>query len=500
MSLQDLQMWPVFSLLDPKFVSTIRLAAVYGQEALMVTKDEQVYILSPSQCNFLQKEKGKVYSWGNYRSESTIVDTQTMSPTIIKYDAEDECIIDIACGYSHSLALTNCGQVYAWGENSSGQVGGKISGPQYQPKKVSINNEVICISCTALSSVTVTDNGEVYSWGCNHSGQLGIGNIANQVNYPCKVESLTGVIIKKVVCGYAHTLALSDKGALYVWGANEFGQLGLGNKKENSYTPVQLKVPEMGKVLDVAASHYNHISVAMTQDNKVFIWGQCLNQSVRTPVLASQTCLDPVFALYATPRVMYRPLILHIEDRDENEDEGASLIDHLREAFDDSTTSDLVIQVDGKPIHVHKAILKIRSQYFRTLFEKHDTENDQSVIEHYQFSYNAYKAFLKYLYTAKIDESFEVVLELLHLANTYSESQLQNYCTQILKDLITVENVAPIYSAAFKSEAKELKERCFKFALKHITAVMQTPNFAKLDESVHKDFITKATEAGSFKT
>lgn len=41
----------------------------------------------------------------------------------------------------------------------------------------------------------------------------------------------------KVVCGYAHTLALTDEGKLYVWGGNSYGQLGIGNKT-NACNPV----------------------------------------------------------------------------------------------------------------------------------------------------------------------------------------------------------------------------------------------------------------------
>ena len=51
----------------------------------------------------------------------------------------------------------------------------------------------------------------------------------NQPN-PSRVGSLTNVIITQVVCGYAHTLALSDEGIMYSWGANSYGQLGTGNK------------------------------------------------------------------------------------------------------------------------------------------------------------------------------------------------------------------------------------------------------------------------------
>lgn len=40
-----------------------------------------------------------------------------------------------------------------------------------------------------------------------------------------------------MVCGYAHTLALTDEGKLYVWGGNSYGQLGIGNKT-NACNPV----------------------------------------------------------------------------------------------------------------------------------------------------------------------------------------------------------------------------------------------------------------------
>lgn len=48
------------------------------------------------------------------------------------------------------------------------------------------------------------------------------------------------IFSEKIVCGYAHTLALSDEGSLYVWGGNAFGQLGLGNKA-NACNPMKVK-------------------------------------------------------------------------------------------------------------------------------------------------------------------------------------------------------------------------------------------------------------------
>lgn len=43
----------------------------------------------------------------------------------------------------------------------------------------------------------------------------------------------------QIACGYAHTLALTDEGLLYAWGANTYGQLGTGNKS-NQLSPLQI--------------------------------------------------------------------------------------------------------------------------------------------------------------------------------------------------------------------------------------------------------------------
>ena len=78
------------------------------------------------------------------------------------------------------------------------------------------------------------------------------------------------------VCGYAHTLAVTDEGALYAWGANSYGQLGTGNKvkcsavfpvQANSCTPTKVG-EDLGRIVEISATHYNHISAALTQDSR----------------------------------------------------------------------------------------------------------------------------------------------------------------------------------------------------------------------------------------
>ena len=53
-------------------------------------------------------------------------------------------------------------------------------------------------------------------------------------------------------------------------------------------------------------------------------------------------------------------------------------------------------------------------------------------------------------------------------------------------------NFSPFFS-------QELEDFCFKFAVNHMTAVVQTDAFHNLDEVYLKEFLNKAAQWGAFK-
>ena len=120
------------------------------------------------------------------------------------------------------------------------------------------------------------------------------------------MSTLSGVVIVKVVCGYAHTLALTDEGLLYAWGANSYGQLGVGNKS-NCSTPMRA-AEEIGRITEVAATHYSHISAAVSHVTSCcYMWGQCHGQSVIKPMETPFQNLHQVFNSFSTPAVTPHP-------------------------------------------------------------------------------------------------------------------------------------------------------------------------------------------------
>uniref|UniRef100_A0A3Q4GXL3 Regulator of chromosome condensation (RCC1) and BTB (POZ) domain containing protein 1 n=1 Tax=Neolamprologus brichardi TaxID=32507 RepID=A0A3Q4GXL3_NEOBR len=337
------------------------------------------------------------------------------------------------------------------------------------------NKKVKEVSCGSHHSMALTLDGEVFAWGYNNCGQIGSGSTANQP-YPRKV---TGCLQGK-----------NASGLLYAWGANTYGQLGTGTKS-NHLSPVHI-MADKERVVEVAACHSTHTSAAKTQSGQVFMWGQCRGQSIVLPHLTHLTNTDNVFACFATPSVMWRLMSME-------QDDFLTVAEALRKEFDSPETADLKFSVDGKYIHVHKAVLKIRCEHFRSMFRSQWTEDQQEVIEIGQFSYPVYRSFLQFLYTDTVDLSPEDAIGLLDLATSYCENRLKRLCQQIIKRGITVENAFTLLSAAIRYDAEDLEEFCFRFCINHLTQVTQTEAFWQVDGAMLKEFISKASRCGAFK-
>jgi RCC1 and BTB domain-containing protein len=112
-------------------------------------------------------------------------------------------VTELRCGSHHTIALTSEGEVFAFGQNNSGQIGCGSTANQPTPRRVSAvigNIKIMSIACGQTSTFAVSDTGEVYGWGYNGNGQLGLGNTVNQYN-PTKV-ALPNVFITKVCLPY----------------------------------------------------------------------------------------------------------------------------------------------------------------------------------------------------------------------------------------------------------------------------------------------------------
>jgi myosin-5 len=158
-----------------------------------------------------------------------------------------------------NLAVTTTGQAFIWPFDDL--LGQKSSIPSSLLPQVQISEVSLGFNFALLLSET----GNIYSFGQNSSGQLGLGNRNFQPS-PCLVKRLLNEKISGVSAGLNHCLARSTLGKLFLWGGNHRGQLGFA-ESSSKMKPFQL--PLSAKVIQVSAG--NGLSLFIQENRKVFI-------------------------------------------------------------------------------------------------------------------------------------------------------------------------------------------------------------------------------------
>ncbi|XP_076250382.1 HECT and RLD domain containing E3 ubiquitin ligase 4 isoform X1 [Rhynchophorus ferrugineus] len=225
---------------------------------------------------FLTKE-GKVYSSGNNDYGQLGHDQPRKRPRMSLFkpvtglDAYN--IIHVACGATHSAALSQWGQVFSWGSDFHGQLGHEM-GEEIQPTPKIIralaSHHIVQLACGHRHTVALTNSGQILAWGANNFGQLGLGFISRCEASPTPITSLMGIPFAFITCGANHTFAISKSGAVFGWGKNLKGQLGL-NDASNKIHPTQLRTLRNLKVRYITCGE--EFSAFLTFDGGVFTCG-----------------------------------------------------------------------------------------------------------------------------------------------------------------------------------------------------------------------------------
>jgi hypothetical protein len=174
-------------------------------------------------------------------------------------------MVAVAGGYHHSIALKSDGSVWAWGLNTSGQLGDGTTTDRPVPAQISGLSGVVAVAAGANHSIALKSDGSVWTWGANYYGELGDGTTTGRSS-PMQVSGLTGVV---AVAGRGdQSLALKSDGSVWAWGYNYHGQLGDGTTTDR-YSPTQ--VPGIAGVVALAAGYFH--TVAVKVDGSVWAWG-----------------------------------------------------------------------------------------------------------------------------------------------------------------------------------------------------------------------------------
>lgn len=123
----------------------------------------------------------EVYTVGNTRSLPRVFDIEGL---------QQQTLSQVACGEDFSLALTDAGEVYAWGDANYGKLAAPASADMptdddnlpYQPLPVLVKGfggcRLVQLACGSNHSLALTEGGRVWAWGGAIFGRLGPSDIS----------------------------------------------------------------------------------------------------------------------------------------------------------------------------------------------------------------------------------------------------------------------------------------------------------------------------------
>ncbi|XP_059942429.1 X-linked retinitis pigmentosa GTPase regulator isoform X2 [Mesoplodon densirostris] len=148
---------------------------------------------------------------------------------------------------------------------------GKTKFAENIPSKFWFKNDIpIYLSCGDEHTAIITGNNKLFMFGSNNWGQLGLGS-KSTVNKPTCVKALKLEKVKFAACGRNHTLVSTEGGKVYAAGGNTEGQLGLGDTEERNSFHLISFFTSQHKIKQLSAG--SNTSAALTEDGELFMWG-----------------------------------------------------------------------------------------------------------------------------------------------------------------------------------------------------------------------------------
>jgi alpha-tubulin suppressor-like RCC1 family protein len=218
---------------------------------------------------------GQVWAWGSNADgelgDGTLINRLTPQPI-----SGLTGITQVSAGNGFNLALRSDGTVWAWGDDRFGELGdGTTAAHRARFQHVPGLTGITQIAAGNSSSFAVRADGTLFAWGSNSSGQLGDGTTASR-SIPELISGVTGVT--QVSSGLNHTLAIAGaKHAIWGWGDNSGGEIGDGTRI-NRLSPVPLALLSVSGIVSLDAGVFE--SAGIRSDGRLIIWGDQLNPTV----------------------------------------------------------------------------------------------------------------------------------------------------------------------------------------------------------------------------
>ena len=202
---------------------------------------------------------GTAYCWGTNTAGASGDGTTTVHPTPVAVSG-GLTFAQVVAGRDFSCGRTAAGVAYCWGINNLGQVGDGTNTNRPVPTRVGGNLTFTTISAGMEAACGVTSDGSVYCWGANLIG--GANNLS-----PVRITSQQS--FAQVAVGVFHACALTAAGAAWCWGENDHGELGINSTGGSKSAPTAVS----GGLAFAKISAGHWYTCGVTTSGALYCWG-----------------------------------------------------------------------------------------------------------------------------------------------------------------------------------------------------------------------------------
>lgn len=175
--------------------------------------------------------------------------------------------VKVQCGENFTACLLEDGRVYSFGQGDVGQLGTGSQRFSANPVLNSID-QVQDITKGTYKLFYIRQDGTLYVTGAGEDGDMGLGKRHEMRTTPTRIYTQNPIV--EVACGTTHSLFLDDTGLMHSTGSNLWGQNG--GARFTYQREVSVEVPLVEAVVHVYAGY--DCSAAITESGVLYVWGR----------------------------------------------------------------------------------------------------------------------------------------------------------------------------------------------------------------------------------
>ena len=249
------------------------------------------------------RQDGALFAWGYNTGGANGLDDTVSRSSPVQVGTSSWTMISVSG--QNSAAIRSDGALFVWGLSSDGALGLNDSISRSSPVQVGTSSWTavnVFVNGTTVSTLAIRQDGTLWTWGNNTDGGLALNDTvhrsspvqigvatnwktigtrsaigyvrATPTSSPIQIgtSSWTSVDARAGYFGRPSLYAIRSDGALFSWGKNDYGQLGLGDNVHRS-SPVQVGTSSWVAVKGTLNGFRGYALAIRATDRKLFAWG-----------------------------------------------------------------------------------------------------------------------------------------------------------------------------------------------------------------------------------